>query len=124
MEEEHASRLEYVLGLLTAMDEWGILADCSALDCSRPGVLVVDYLDFQLKIPSTGDFSYIMYLMDQAFENEKRPIDRQRLGHPGFHHRGGQGLLQSGLTGQRGPAPPGDGTAFFRKGPKNTAFFY
>lgn len=80
VEEEHASRLEYVLGLLTAMDEWGILADCSALDCSRPGVLVVDYLDFQLKIPSTGDFSYIMYLMDQAFENEKRPIDRSGSG--------------------------------------------
>ena len=80
VEEEHAARLEYVLALLTAMDQWGILADCSALDCSRPGVLLVNYRDFLLKIPSTGDQEYIMWLMDQAFENEDRPIDRDGSG--------------------------------------------
>ena len=37
--EEYENRLTYVLSLLSALDSRGMLADCTALDCSSAGVL-------------------------------------------------------------------------------------
>lgn len=65
--EEQENRKSYVLDLLAALEEKGMLADCAGLDCTAAGVLWLDYLDFRLKIPTTGDFPYILTMLDNAF---------------------------------------------------------
>lgn len=69
VDEEQADRLSYVLSLLTALEEADALEDCGALDCSSAGVLWLDYRDFRLKMPSTGDFAYMLSMLDGAFES-------------------------------------------------------
>ena len=78
VEEEQASRLEYVLDLLMALDAREMLADCSALDCSRPGVLLLDYRDFRLKLPSTGEFDYMLGFLEGIFKEGR--VDRDGSG--------------------------------------------
>lgn len=67
--EEEAARLNYVLSLLAVLEERDWLGDCSALDCSNTGVLLLDYLGFHLKMPTTSDFSYNFSLLEGAFES-------------------------------------------------------
>jgi cell division protein FtsQ len=76
--EEYENRLTYVLSLLSALDDRGMLADCTALDCSSAGVLWLDYLNFRLKLPSTGDFSYMLTLLDGAFDSGR--VSREDAG--------------------------------------------
>lgn len=78
VEEEQASRLEYVLDLLMALDAREMLADCSALDCSPPGVLLLDYRDFRLKLPSTGEFDYMLGFLEGIFKEGR--VDRDGSG--------------------------------------------
>lgn len=72
VEEEQQSRLNYVLKLLAVLEERGDLANCSALDCSETGVLWLDYLNFRIKMPTTGDFDYIMNTLDTIFDEDGR----------------------------------------------------
>lgn len=67
--EGQEDRLAYVLALLTALEEEGLLDDCGGVDCSSAGVLWLDYRQFRLKMPSTGDFSYMLSILDGAFES-------------------------------------------------------
>lgn len=70
--EELQARKEYVLSLLSVLEEWGLLSDCAALDCTETGVLWLDYLNFRIKMPTTGDFDYIMHTLDQIFDEDGR----------------------------------------------------
>ena len=54
------------------VEERGDLANCSALDCSETGVLWLDYLNFRIKMPTTGDFDYIMNTLDTIFDEDGR----------------------------------------------------
>lgn len=72
VDEEQQARLSYVLSLLSALEDRGELGDCSALDCSTTGVIWLDYLDFRLKMPTTGDFSYYLAMLDQIFASGDR----------------------------------------------------
>lgn len=62
-------RLEYALSLLKELEEREMLRDCTELDCSSAGVLLLSYLDFQLKLPTTGDFAYMLSQLEWTFEN-------------------------------------------------------
>ncbi len=76
--EERESRRAFVVALLTQLEERGLLADCSRLDCSSAGVLMLDYLGFHLKMPSTGDFGYMLSMLDGAFESGR--VDKSGSG--------------------------------------------
>lgn len=70
--EEEQARLDYALELLKVLDERGELENCSALDCSETGALWLDYLNFRVKMPTTGDFEYIMHTLDTIFDEDGR----------------------------------------------------
>lgn len=70
--EGEQARLSYALGLLDILEERGILADCSALDCSVTGQLRLCYLNFVVKMPTTGDFSYILRCLESALDEDDR----------------------------------------------------
>lgn len=70
--EEEQARMSYVLKLLTVLEDRGDLADCSGLDCSEAGVLWLNYLGFRVKMPTTGDFSYILHTLDKIFDEDGR----------------------------------------------------
>jgi cell division protein FtsQ len=72
VDEDEQARLSYVLSLLGVLEERGELSDCSALDCETTGVIWLDYLDFKLKMPTTGDFSYYLAMLDQIFASGDR----------------------------------------------------
>lgn len=78
--EQQQARLSYVLSLLSALEERGAMADCSALDCATTGVLWLDYLGFRLKMPTTGDFDYYLYCLEQIFETEGSVVSREGSG--------------------------------------------
>lgn len=67
--ESQQNRKEYVIDLLGELEQREILGDCTKLDCSTAGVILLDYLDFQIKLPTTGDFSYMFSMLDEAFES-------------------------------------------------------
>lgn len=70
--DEQQARLGYALELLAVLEKRGELGLCSALDCSEVGVLWLSYLDFRIKMPTTGDFSYIMHTLDTIFDEDSR----------------------------------------------------
>jgi cell division protein FtsQ len=72
VDEEEQARLSYVLTLLEVLEGRGELGICSGLDCSSTGVIWLDYLDFRLKMPTTGDFSYYLAMLDQIFATGDR----------------------------------------------------
>jgi len=65
--EELENRKQYVLALLEVLEKRGILGDCTELDCTEPGKLVLNYLNFQVKMPTTADFEYVFNMLDNAF---------------------------------------------------------
>lgn len=77
--EEETARLSYVLSLLSVLEEWDLLGDCSALDCSGVGVIWLDYLDFRLKMPTTANFDYCFNALDKLFEEDGR-VTRENSG--------------------------------------------
>ena len=77
--EEDAARLSYALALLRVLEERGMLGDCSALDCSPTGQLRLRYLNFVVKMPTTGDFPYILRCLETALDEDGR-VSRQDSG--------------------------------------------
>lgn len=70
--EQQQARLNYALELLAVLEERGDLENCSSLDCSETGVLWLEYLNFRIKMPTTGDFDYIMHTLDTIFDEDGR----------------------------------------------------
>lgn len=71
-EEDQQARLSYVLELLAVLEERGMTGDCSGLDCTVTGELRLSYLDFTVKMPTTGDFAYILHCLESALDEDGR----------------------------------------------------
>ena len=69
---EEAARLSYALALLAVLEERGMLGDCISLDCSAAGQLRLRYLNFVVKMPTTGDFAYILRCLETALDEDER----------------------------------------------------
>lgn len=93
--EQQQARLNYVLSLLTVLEERGILDDCSALDCATTGVLWLDYLNFRLKMPTTGDFNYYLSYLERIFEESGR-VSREDTGTFDFTSADGHAVYRAG----------------------------
>lgn len=76
--EELENRRVYVLSLLEVLEERGLLGDCTELDCTEPGKLLLNYLNFQIKMPTTIDFEYVFNMLDNAFASGR--VSREESG--------------------------------------------
>lgn len=79
VDEDEQSRLYYVLELLEVLEEREMLDDCTALDCKTTGQLRLEYLNFVVKMPTTGDFSYMLHCLESALDEDER-ISREDSG--------------------------------------------
>ena len=73
VDEVEARTLEYVLDLLTALEEQEILSDASALDCSASASMTLEWGIYTLKLPRGGDYGRMLRLLQKALESEKMP---------------------------------------------------
>ena len=73
VEDETGSTLEYVLDLLTALEEQEMLSDASALDCSASASMTLEWGIYTLKLPRGGDYGRMLRLLQKALESEKMP---------------------------------------------------
>lgn len=76
--EEQENRKQYVLDLLGVLGEREILGECTGLDCTEPGKLLLNYMNFQIKMPTTIDFEYVFSMLDMAFETGR--VSREESG--------------------------------------------
>jgi len=76
--EEQENRRQYALALLGMLKERDMLGDCTELDCSEPGKLILSYLNFQVKMPTTIDFAYVFNMLEGAFETGR--VSREESG--------------------------------------------
>lgn len=79
VDEGEQSRLYYVLELLEVLEEREMLGDCTELDCKTIGQLKLHYLNFVVKMPTTGDFSYMLHCLESALNEDER-ISREDSG--------------------------------------------
>lgn len=75
--EEERDKLSYVLSLLAALEKQGMLSDCAALDCAGTGYFSLAYRNFTLKIPTTGDYSRMFLLLEEALQSGKVSAEEQ-----------------------------------------------
>lgn len=73
--EEEQTTLNYVLALLTALEEREMLADCASLDCASASYLGAEYGIYHLRLPRGGDYDYYLRLMEAAIAHENMPKD-------------------------------------------------
>lgn len=71
--ESDTATLSYVLALLTALENRGLLADCTTLDCTSDVSMTLQYGIYALKLPRGGDYDYMLRLLLSALENERMP---------------------------------------------------
>lgn len=64
--EEEALTLDYVKQLLGALEEYGILPQCTALDCTAATSMTLEYGIYHLRLPRGGDYDYCVYLARSA----------------------------------------------------------
>ncbi len=69
VEDSESTKLDHVLSLLSVLEDRDILGDCTSLDCSGTNTLVLRYLGFEMKMPSSDDFSYDFLLLEGALES-------------------------------------------------------
>ena len=66
---EEQDKLSYVLAMLAVLEERDMLSACSELDCTAAGHFTLLYQNFTLKIPTTGDYTRMFMLLEQALES-------------------------------------------------------
>lgn len=64
--EEEQLTLEYVKELLAALERQGMLAQCTALDCTSATSMTLDYGIYRLRLPRGGDYGYYIQLTQSA----------------------------------------------------------
>lgn len=73
VEEEEKVTLGYVLALLTALEEQGLLDQCTELDCTSDVSMTLKYSIYELKLPRGADYQRIIRLLLAALDNERMP---------------------------------------------------
>ena len=71
--EEEGATLGYVKGLLTALEEHGLITQCTALDCSAVTYITLDYGIYRLKLPRDEDYDYYLLLTERALASGTIP---------------------------------------------------
>ena len=71
-EGKQATR-DYVLQLLTALENRELLRRCTRLDCSSDLYLTLQFDIYRLKLPRGGDYDYLLRLLLNALDSEKMP---------------------------------------------------
>lgn len=64
--EEEQLTLEYVKELLVVLERQGMLAQCTALDCTAATSMTLNYGIYRLRLPRGGDYSYCVQLAQSA----------------------------------------------------------
>lgn len=64
--EEESLTLEYVKELLKVLESHGMVADCTALDCTAATSMMLDYGIYRLRLPRGGDYDYYIQLAQSA----------------------------------------------------------
>ncbi|HIT32298.1 MAG TPA: FtsQ-type POTRA domain-containing protein [Candidatus Enterenecus stercoripullorum] len=71
--QEEETTLSYVLALLTQLAGRGMLADCTALDCTAAASITLNYGIYQVKLPRRTDYSEYLTLLQAAISSEELP---------------------------------------------------
>lgn len=71
--EGQEATLRYVGELLGELEGRGLLAQCTALDCSAATSMTLDWGIYRVKLPRGGDYSYYLSLTQAALDSEKLP---------------------------------------------------
>ena len=61
-EEADRLTLDYVKELLAVLEEHGMLAQCTALDCTAAASMTLEYGIYRLRLPRGGDYDYCIRL--------------------------------------------------------------
>ncbi len=64
--EEESLTLDYVKQLLAVLEGYGMLEQCTALDCTAAASMTLDYGIYRLRLPRGGDFDYYIRLARSA----------------------------------------------------------
>lgn len=73
VEEGDEATLRYVLELLTALEDHGMLDDCGVLDCTPLTYMDLEYGLYLLRVPRDGDYNYIVQFLAQALNSGRIP---------------------------------------------------
>lgn len=71
--EGQEATLRYVGELLGELESRGLLAQCTALDCSAATSMTLDWGIYRVKLPRGGDYSYYLSLTQAALDSGKLP---------------------------------------------------
>ncbi len=71
--EGQEATLRYVGELLGELEGRGLLAQCTALDCSAATSMTLSWGIYQVKLPRGGDYSYYLSLTQAALDSGKLP---------------------------------------------------
>ena len=71
--EGQEATLRYVGELLGELEARGLLAPCTALDCSAATSMTLDWGIYRVKLPRGGDYSYYLSLTQAALDSGKLP---------------------------------------------------
>ena len=72
---QEKTTLDYVLRLLTALEEHGMLEKCTSMDCTGSADILVGYGIYQLRLPRGGDYDYMIRLLEQILASPQMPQD-------------------------------------------------
>lgn len=73
--EEEQDTLSYILALLPAMEQQGMLAQCSSIDCTPAASILAEYGIYHVRLPRGGDYDYYLRLLASALASDKMPKD-------------------------------------------------
>ncbi len=75
VKEGSEGTLEYVLALLTALEDRSMLEQAVSLDCAASASMTLHWDIYDLKLPRGGDYDRMLRLLQKALESEKMPKD-------------------------------------------------
>lgn len=76
VKEEDANTLEYVLSLLAALEERGMLSGCEKVDCTPASHIEMKWDIYTVKLPRGGDYVYMLRLIQSALASDRMPQDQ------------------------------------------------
>ena len=71
--EEDENTLDYVISLLTALEEKEMLSACDELDCTQTTYLTLTWDIYTIKLPRGGDYAYMLRMLNSALSSEEMP---------------------------------------------------